>query len=138
VQHWSKRGLFDRNKSLWGGWFIESKNLKLYHAGDTGYSIDFKTTYQQLGAPDYSFIPIGAYDPRWFMKDSHVNPEEAVQIALDLQTPHSFGMHWGTFTLTDEPVLEPPARLKAALKEQNLAPDFFISPMPGQILQLIK
>jgi len=138
VQHWSKRGLFDRNKSLWGGWFIQSNDLALYHAGDTGYSSDFKTTYERLGAPDYSFIPIGAYDPRWFMKDSHVNPEEAVQIALDLKTPHSFGMHWGTFTLTDEPVLEPPARLKEALKEQNLAPDFFISPKPGEILLLDK
>jgi len=138
VQHWSKRGLFDRNKSLWGGWFIKSNDLALYHAGDTGYSSDFKTTYERLGASDYSFIPIGAYDPRWFMKDSHVNPEEAVQIALDLKTPHSFGMHWGTFTLTDEPVLEPPARLKEALKEQNLAPDFFISPKPGEILQLTK
>ena len=138
VQHWSKRGLFDRNKSLWGGWFMQTKSLALYHAGDTGYSSDFKTTYERLGAPNYSFIPIGAYDPRWFMKDSHVNPEEAVQIALDLKTSYSFGMHWGTFTLTDEPVLEPPARLKAALKEQNLALDFFISPKPGEILQLTK
>ncbi len=138
VQHWSKRGLFDRNKSLWGGWFMQSKDLALYHAGDTGYSSDFKATYERLGAPDFSFIPIGAYDPRWFMKDSHVNPEEAVQIALDLKSPHSFGMHWGTFILTDEPVLEPPARLEEALIEQNLAPDFFISPKPGEILQLTK
>ena len=138
VQHWSKRGLFDRNKSLWGGWFFQTKDLALYHAGDTGYSSDFKTTYERLGAPDYSFIPIGAYDPRWFMKDSHVNPEEAIQIALDLKTPRSFGMHWGTFILTDEPVLEPPVRLKETLKEQNLAPDFFISPKPGEILQLTK
>ncbi|MDB2356562.1 MBL fold metallo-hydrolase [Gammaproteobacteria bacterium] len=138
VQHWSKRGLFDRNKSLWGGWFMQTDALALYHAGDTGYSNDFKTTYEVLGAPDYSFIPIGAYDPRWFMKDSHVNPEEAVQIALDLKSPYSFGMHWGTFTLTDEPVLEPPVRLERALIDQNLEPDFFRSPKPGEILQLIK
>ena len=138
VQHWSKRGLFDRNKSLWGGWFMQTDALALYHAGDTGYSNDFKTTYERLGAPDYSFIPIGAYDPRWFMKDSHVNPEEAVQIALDLKTSHSFGMHWGTFTLTDEPVLEPPVRLERELIDQNLEPDFFRSPKPGEILQLIK
>ena len=138
VQHWSKRGLFDRNKSLWGGWFMQTDALALYHAGDTGYSNDFKTTYERLGAPDYSFIPIGAYDPRWFMKDSHVNPEEAVQIALDLKSPYSFGMHWGTFTLTDEPVLEPPLRLERALIDQNLEPDFFRSPKPGEILQLIK
>jgi N-acyl-phosphatidylethanolamine-hydrolysing phospholipase D len=138
VQHWSKRGLFDRNKSLWGGWFMQTDALALYHAGDTGYSNDFKTTYECLGAPDYSFIPIGAYDPRWFMKDSHVNPEEAVQIALDLKTSHSFGMHWGTFTLTDEPVLEPPVRLERALIDQNLEADFFRSPKPGEILQLTK
>ncbi|MDB9815662.1 MBL fold metallo-hydrolase [Gammaproteobacteria bacterium] len=138
VQHWSKRGLFDRNKSLWGGWFFESSDLKLYHAGDTGYSNDFKTTYQRLGAPEYSFIPIGAYDPRWFMKDSHVNPEEAVQIALDLKTPHSFGMHWGTFTLTDEPIAEPPQRLAAELKAKGLSPDFFRSPKPGEVLSLSK
>jgi len=138
VQHWSKRGLFDRNKSLWGGWFMQTDALALYHAGDTGYSNDFKTTYERLGAPDYSFIPIGAYDPRWFMKDSHVNPEEAVQIALDLKTSHSFGMHWGTFTLTDEPVLEPPVRLERALIDQNLEADFFRSPKPGEILQLTK
>jgi N-acyl-phosphatidylethanolamine-hydrolysing phospholipase D len=138
VQHWSKRGLFDRNKSLWGGWFMQTDALALYHAGDTGYSNDFKTTYERLGAPDYSFIPIGAYDPRWFMKDSHVNPEEAVQIALDLKSPYSFGMHWGTFTLTDEPVLEPPVRLERALIDRNLEPDFFLSPKPGEILQLIK
>ena len=138
VQHWSKRGLFDRNKSLWGGWFMQTDALALYHAGDTGYSNDFKTTYERLGAPDYSFIPIGAYDPRWFMKDSHVNPEEAVQIALDLKTSHSFGMHWGTFILTDEPVLEPPVRLERALIDQNLEADFFRSPKPGEILQLTK
>ncbi|MDC0199199.1 MBL fold metallo-hydrolase [Pseudomonadota bacterium] len=138
VQHWSKRGLFDRNKSLWGGWFMQTDHLALYHAGDTGYSSDFKTTYDQLGAPHFSFIPIGAYDPRWFMKDSHVNPEEAVQIALDLKTPHSFGMHWGTFALTDEPVEDPPLRLKKALKILNLENDFFIAPIPGEILLLSK
>ena len=138
VQHWSKRGLFDRNKSLWGGWFIKTNTLALYHAGDTGYSNDFKATYKRLGAPDYSFIPIGAYDPRWFMKDSHVNPEEAVQIALDLQSPYSFGMHWGTFILTDEPVAEPPQRLKVELDKRGLSPDFFRSPKPGEILKLSK
>ena len=138
VQHWSKRGLYDRNKSLWGGWFIQAKDLKLYHAGDTGYSNDFVTTRDQLGSPDYSFIPIGGYDPRWFMKDSHVNPEEALQIALDLKAPHSFGMHWGTFILTDELVTEPPKRVAAALKDQGLESDFFSSPKPGAILSLAK
>ena len=138
VQHWSARGLKDRNKSLWGGWFMQANDLKLYHAGDTGYSNDFVTTRDQLGSPDYSFIPIGGYDPRWFMKDSHVNPEEALQIALDLKAPHSFGMHWGTFILTDELVTEPPKRVAAALKDQGLESDFFRSPKPGAILSLAK
>lgn len=138
VQHWSKRGLYDRNKSLWGGWFIQTKDLKLYHAGDTAYSNDFKSTYQRLGAPDYSFIPIGGYDPRWFMKDGHVNPEEALQIAIDLKSPHSFGMHWGTFILTDESVVEPPKRLAAALKDKAFNSDFFRSPKPGELISLSK
>ena len=137
VQHWSARGLTGRNSSLWGGWFVKSPSLSIYHAGDTGYSNDFNTTYQRLGAPDYSFIPIGAYDPRWFMKDSHVNPEEAVQVALDLQVAKSFGMHWGTFVLTDEKIKEPRTLLAEALIKRQLAPDFFVAPKPGAILKLI-
>jgi len=84
VQHWSKRSLFDRNKSLWGGWYIKNKDYSIYHAGDTGYSKDFIDTRLKLGAPKYAFIPIGAYDPEWFMAESHVNPEDAVKIMLDL------------------------------------------------------
>ena len=93
VQHWSKRGLFDRNKSLWGGWFFEFNDFSIFHAGDTGYSEDFKSTRIKLGSPKYAFIPIGAYDPEWFMAESHVNPEDAVQIMLDLGAENSFGMH---------------------------------------------
>ena len=81
VQHWSKRGLFDRNKSLWGGWHISTSDYSLYHAGDTGYSKDFIDTKVRLGSPKYAFIPIGAYDPEWFMAASHVNPEDAVMPA---------------------------------------------------------
>ena len=134
VQHWSARGLFDRNESLWGGWFIKTNNYSMYHAGDTGYSNDFIDTRLKLGAPKYAFIPIGAYNPEWFMAESHVNPEDAIQVMLDLEAEKAFGMHWGTFALTDEDTLEPPARLKEALKSFN-SPDF-ISLIPGKVITI--
>jgi L-ascorbate metabolism protein UlaG (beta-lactamase superfamily) len=134
VQHWSKRSLFDRNKSLWGGWFIEHKDYSFYHAGDTGYSNDFLETKLRLGSPKYAFIPIGAYDPEWFMAESHVNPEDAVQIMLDLEAEKGFGMHWATFTLTDEDTIEPRIRLeKEIMKYKGLD---FISIAPGSIINL--
>ena len=134
VQHWSKRSLFDRNKSLWGGWFFKHKDYSLYHAGDTGYSKDFIDTKIKLGSPKYAFIPIGAYDPEWFMAESHVNPEDAVQIMLDLEAEKAFGMHWATFVLTDEDTIEPKIRLeKEIMKYKDLD---FISVSPGSIINL--
>ena len=134
TQHWSARGILDRNKSLWGGWFIETDSLKLFHAGDTGYSNDFKVIKEKLGIPDFAFIPIGAYDPEWFMGESHVNPEDAVRIMEDLGRPDSFGMHWGTFTLTSEDTLEPMERLKIITDKKNI--DNFISLIPGNVFKL--
>ena len=134
VQHWSKRGLFDRNKSLWGGWYFEFNDFSIFHAGDTGYSEDFKSTRIKLGSPKYAFIPIGAYDPEWFMAESHVNPEDAVQIMLDLGAENSFGMHWATFKLTDEDTLEPRERLEAEVKNKKI--NSFIAPIPGSIINL--
>ena len=134
VQHWSARGLFDRNDSLWGGWFIKHKDYSLYHAGDTGYSDDFIETRKRLGSPKYAFIPIGAYDPEWFMAASHVNPEDAIRIMEDLGAEQSFGMHWGTFTLTGEDTIEPPIRLIKALGESDL--ERFKSLIPGEIIKL--
>ena len=134
VQHWSKRSLFDRNKSLWGGWYFDHKDYSLYHAGDTGYSKDFIDTKIKLGSPKYAFIPIGAYDPEWFMAESHVNPEDAVQIMLDLEAEKAFGMHWATFTLTDEDTIEPKTRLeKEIMKFKGLD---FSSVVPGSIINL--
>jgi len=134
VQHWSKRSLFDRNKSLWGGWYIKHKDYSLYHAGDTGYSKDFVDTKERLGAPKYAFIPIGAYDPEWFMSESHVNPEDAVQIMIDLEAKKAFGMHWATFVLTDEDTIEPKIRLEEAIKRyENLD---FTSVVPGSVISI--
>ena len=134
VQHWSKRSLFDRNKSLWGGWFIEHKDYSFYHAGDTGYSNDFIETKLKLGSPKYAFIPIGAYDPEWFMGESHVNPEDAVKIMEDLGNPTSFAMHWGTFVLTSEDTIEPIERLEQITKLKNITN--FYSLTPGSIFIL--
>ena len=136
VQHWSARGFRDRNKSLWGGWFMQSSDRTIYHAGDTGYSDDFKETRSRLGSPDFAMIPIGGYDPLWFMRYHHVNPLESIQIALDLGVPKSFGMHWGTFRLTDEDILEPAQLIDQELKKLNLADDFFRTVKPGEILPL--
>ena len=133
AQHWSARGLRDRNKSLWGSWFIKTEEKNIFHAGDTGYSEDFIEIRNRLGAVDFAMIPIGAYDPQWFMSYSHVNPEEALSIAKDLDAKKSIGMHWGTFILTDEPVLEPRERLNKITNQTNV--DFY-TVTPGNIIEM--
>ena len=133
AQHWSARGLRDRNKSLWGSWFIKNEDKNIFHAGDTGYSEDFIEIRNRLGAVDFAMIPIGAYDPQWFMSYSHVNPEEALNIAKDLDAKKSIGMHWGTFILTDEPVLEPRERLNKITNQTNV--DFY-TVTPGNIIEM--
>ena len=96
---------------------------------------DFMETKKRLGSPDISFIPIGAYAPRWFMKENHVNPAEAIQIALDLGSKVSFGMHWGTFPLTDEEVLEPPKFLVKELEKEGLDNNIFRTLKPGEVIR---
>jgi len=126
AQHWSARSLWDRNRSLWGGWRVDHPDFSFFFAGDTGYSKDFVDIRTRLGPVDLAALPIGAYDPRWFMAASHVNPEEAVQIHLDLAARRSVAMHWGTFVLTDEPLDEPPHRLRRALHAQGLSEEDFV------------
>jgi L-ascorbate metabolism protein UlaG (beta-lactamase superfamily) len=133
AQHWSARGLRDRNKSLWGSWFIKNEDKNIFHAGDTGYSDDFIEIRNRLGTVDFAMIPIGAYDPQWFMSYSHVNPEEALNIAKDLDAKKSIGMHWGTFILTDEPVLEPRERLNKITNQTNIN---FYTVTPGNIIEM--
>ncbi len=125
AQHFSGRGLGDRNKTLWGGWWLLFDDFSLYFAGDTGYGKVFKTMHEALGAPDLALLPIGAYAPRWMMQGVHVDPYDAVQIHCDLQAKQSIGMHWGTFVLTDEPMDEPPRKLADALAKKGLPPDCF-------------
>jgi len=125
AQHFSRRGVFDVNRSLWGGFWIRCGRFQVYFTGDSGYGAHFRAIRERLGRPDVALLPIGAYEPRWFMKPNHVNPEEAVRAHLDLDSPLSFAMHFGTFQLTDEPIDEPIARLRSALKEQGVKEERF-------------
>lgn len=104
-QHWSKRTLADDNKSLWGGWVVIGPRHRFYFAGDTGYCPGFKEIGNMYGPFTASAIPIGAFEPRWFMKYQHVNPEEAVAIHLDVRSEFSLAIHWGTFALANEVTL---------------------------------
>ncbi|MFT6558850.1 MBL fold metallo-hydrolase [Sneathiella sp.] len=130
TQHWSARGLFDRFATLWGSWAVQfpAQNRSFWFGGDTGYNdIQFKQIGEKFGPFDLSFIPIGAYAPRWFMKGSHVDPEEAVLIHQDIKSEQSIGIHWGTFVLTSEPVEEPPIALKKALKKAGIPQNSFLA-----------
>ena len=109
-------------------------DFKTWFAGDTGYNpVQFKEIGDRSGPFDLAMIPIGAYEPRWFMKDFHVNPEEAVLIHQDVRSKYSVGMHWGTFPLTAEPVTQPPVNLRSALKKHKLSEEEFVAlPLGGQ------
>ena len=126
ARHWSKRGIFDTNKSLWGAFAILGSK-KVYFAGDSGYASHFKAAKKQFGAFDLSLIPIGAYEPRWFMAKAHINPDEAVQAHLDLGSKKSIGIHFGTFQLTNESIDDPTIDLGEAKKKYNLKNDEFIA-----------
>ncbi len=143
VQHWSGRSLGDRLQTLWGGYAIFAVDFHLYYGGDTGYSADFAETKKRFaerqrtgGGFDIALLPIGGYEPRWFMRDQHLNPAEAVLAHRDLGAKRSLGVHWGTFELTDESLDEPPRALAAALKEQGIGADIFTVVAIGQTLKL--
>jgi len=125
-QHWSKRTPFDDNKVLWSSWAMIGASKRFFFTGDTGYCSGFQEIGRELGPFDLAAIPIGAYEPRWFMKPQHVNPEEAVQIHIDLRARNSLGMHWGTFVLTDEDALEPPKKLIEAKQQKNVPLEDFV------------
>jgi L-ascorbate metabolism protein UlaG (beta-lactamase superfamily) len=116
AQHFSARGLFDRDKTFWNGYVIETPAGDVYFAGDTGYGPFFKKIGERYPDIKVGLIPIGAYKPQWFMKPMHVNPEEAIQVHKDVGAEISFGMHFGTFPLADDGMKEPENDFSAAMR----------------------
>ena len=145
AQHWSARTATDALRSLWGGFAVMAPDCHLFFAGDTGYSKDFIDIRQHFaraqtpelgGGFDIALLPIGAYEPRWFMKDQHVNPEEAVQIFHDLGCKQAMAVHWGTFELTDEALDEPPRALALAKQKTGLQADRFSTLAIGETMKI--
>lgn len=136
AQHFSARTLWDTNETLWAGWVVRHPSFSFYFAGDTGYSPDFLEIKKRLGPFDLAALPIGAYEPRWFMGPVHLNPAEAVQVHKDLNTRYSVAMHWGTFDMTDEAPSTPPKQLAADLKAAGVTPERFFLMQHGETRNL--
>jgi len=122
-QHWSRRALEPPNRALWGGFVIESGGVRVYHAGDTAYFAGFREIGQRFPQLDAALLPIGAYDPAWFMSKQHMNPDEALRAFADLGARRVIAMHWGTFKLTDEPLDEPPVLFRQGAQARGWAED---------------
>lgn len=132
AQHFSGRGLTDRDKTLWSGYVIENDAGNVYFAGDTGYDGFFPEIDERFGPIETALIPIGAYRPRWFMEPIHVDPEQAVQIHLDVQARQSIGIHFGTFPLADDGMTEPLEDLQSAKEKFNIPSGEFTTLKEGQ------
>ena len=129
-QHWCGRGMTDKNLCLWCSWVAKTTNCSYWFGGDTGYCGDiFRTIGELYGPFDLACIPVGNYGcsaERWFHEHHHMSPEEAVQCHWDVQSRQSVGVHWGTFSLTGEPVTEPPERLTKAMGGKLLPTETFV------------
>ena len=144
AQHWSGRGLGDRLKTLWGGFALFTDDCHAYYTGDTAYCRDFERVHARYAARhggagrgfDLALIPIGAYAPRWFMRDQHVDADEAVRIHEDVHAVRSIGIHWGTFSLSDESLDDPPKALAAARAKRGIGAEAFGVLAIGETLRL--
>lgn len=132
AQHFSGRTPWDGNRTLWASFAVEGACGKFFFGGDTGYGPHFAEIGRRLGPFRLAAIPIGAYEPRWFMGPVHIDPEQAVQAHLDLASHQSLGIHFGTFKLTDEPMDEPPELLRHCLAARSLSLDRFWVPVLGE------
>lgn len=131
ANHFTSRGTFDRDKTLWSGFVINYGTHRLYYAGDSGYSDIFKHIGDRLGPMDLSLIPIGAYLPKWFMSPIHVSPIESVLIHQDVGSKQSIAMHFGTFPLADDGPQRPINELKENLAAHGIDENQFIAPEEG-------
>ena len=143
ARHFSARGIRDRDETLWCGWCVRSAERRIFFAGDTGLHPEFAAIAQRLGPFDLMMLPIGAYEPRWFMKPVHMSPEEAAEACLVMRAVQPVGhrslmaaMHWGTFKLTDEPMDEPPKRLSLAWSRHALPVDDLWVPAHGETREI--
>jgi L-ascorbate metabolism protein UlaG (beta-lactamase superfamily) len=136
AHHFAARTPFDRNRALWGGFMLTVAGTRLLFAGDSAYAPLFADIRTRLGPPDVAMLPIGAYEPRWFMRAVHMNPAEAVQAHLDLQARQSIAMHFGTFHLTKEGIDEPARALEAACRAGAVPRSQFHMPAFGESLRV--
>ena len=138
TRHWSARGLFDRNQALWASFVLETPAGKIYIVCDSGYGDGkhFRSVGQTHGPLRLAILPIGAYEPRWFMKDQHMNPSDAVRALGDCGAERALAHHHGTFQLTDEAIDAPLAALDTALDEAKIPRERFVALKPGQVFEL--
>lgn len=133
TRHWSRRRIGGTNHRLWGGFYVRTASHRVWFLGDSGYDSDlFRLVGQRCGAPDLALIPIGAYEPRWFMHPAHMNPEESVRAHRDCGARRSVAMHWGTFQLTDEGRDDPVRALAHAREAAGLGAGEFLTLEPGE------
>jgi len=131
ANHFSSRGIFDRDTTLWSGFVLEKNGKKIYFVGDTGYSDVFKQIGEKFNGFDLSLIPIGAYHPVWFMGPIHVNPDQAIQLHLDVKSKQSVAMHFGTFPLADDNEERSTRDFNKAMQDHHIDNDSFIIPEEG-------
>jgi L-ascorbate metabolism protein UlaG (beta-lactamase superfamily) len=138
TRHWSARGLFDRNKSLWASFVVDTPAGRIYVVGDSGYGsgAHFRRVRDRHGPPRVALLPIGAYEPRWFMRDQHMNPEDAVKALADCGAERALAHHHGTFQLTDEPIEAPVHALHVALDAAGVPREKFAVLRPGQVVEI--
>jgi len=138
TRHWSARGLFDRNRALWASFVLETPAGKIYIVCDSGYGDGkhFRRVGQAHGPLRLAILPIGAYEPRWFMRDSHMNPSDAVKALADCGAEQALAHHHGTFQLTDEAIDAPVKALDAALDEAKVPRERFVVLRPGQVAEI--
>ena len=135
--HTSRRAVWDTNKTLWGSFLIDSPEGRIYFAGDTAYGTHFKQIYDRFGAPRISLLPIGAYEPRWFMYRMHMNPDDAVRAHLDLHSEHSIAIHFGLLDMALESYEAPVKDLAAARATHGVDDMAFATPRLGQVFQYL-
>jgi L-ascorbate metabolism protein UlaG (beta-lactamase superfamily) len=132
TQHFSARGLFDRQKTLWGSYMIQDRGRRIYFGGDAAYSTHYAEIRKRLGSPDIALLGIGAYEPRFFMKPMHMSPAEAVQAHEDLGSKQSLAMHFGTFQMSSEGIDQPLTDLKTALLQTGVPEEQFVALHEGE------